>query len=94
MSYNYVVTAQKPTAVNACITGKPSVCVRVCAVCHLRANCSSRAAAAAAAGQTAPDWGLLLCPLAFVLLKSNVYLLRQRLYVLLTVYTSLMCVCF
>lgn len=22
MSYNYVVTAQKPTAVNACITGK------------------------------------------------------------------------
>ena len=22
MSYNYVVTAQKPTAVNACVTGK------------------------------------------------------------------------
>lgn len=32
MSYNYVVTAQKPTAVNACITGElPAVCcLRLC----------------------------------------------------------------
>lgn len=25
MSYNYVVTAQKPTAVNACVTGKQTI---------------------------------------------------------------------
>ena len=30
MSYNYVVTAQKPTAVNACITGKYAVKLLFC----------------------------------------------------------------
>lgn len=55
MSYNYVVTAQKPTAVNACVTGKAGLLALLLLHCanlyYMRAsNC-----AASRAGTTGPD---------------------------------------